>query len=70
MEQVILTIGGMTCGGCVKSISKVLHEVAGVQHADVDLNAASATVQFDPAQTNVAALIEVIEDAGFDAQAV
>ena len=67
MTTVTLNIGGMTCGGCVKSVTKVLSETAGVSSANVDLASASAVVEFDDAQTNIAALIDVVEDAGFDA---
>ncbi len=68
METVTFNITGMTCGGCVNSITRVLTNTAGVANAQVDLANATAIVQFDVSQTNVAALIEVIEDAGFDAE--
>ncbi len=68
METVTFNITGMTCGGCVNSITRVLTDTAGVANAQVDLANATAIVQFDVSQTNVAALIEVIEDAGFDAE--
>lgn len=67
MTTVTLNIGGMTCGGCVKSVAKVLSDVNGVTRADVDLESAAAVVEFDDAKTNIAALIDVVEDAGFDA---
>ena len=67
MATITLNIGGMTCGGCVKSVAKVLSDVNGVTHADVDLESATAVVEFDDAKTNIAALIDVVEDAGFDA---
>ncbi|MDK4574663.1 heavy-metal-associated domain-containing protein [Kingella kingae] len=67
MATVTLNIDGMTCGGCVKSVAKVLGDVNGVTRADVDLKSATAVVEFDDAKTNIAALIDVVEDAGFDA---
>ena len=67
METITLNVQGMTCGGCVKSVTRVLSETAGVVQVDVNLANATAVVQFDPNATNVAALIEVVEDAGFDA---
>lgn len=69
MQTVTLTIGGMTCGGCANSISKVLTATAGVHSATVDWPNAAATIEYDGSQTDVAALIEVVENAGFDAQA-
>lgn len=70
METIRLNIGGMTCGGCVSSVTRVLEGIDGVASAQVDLASASAEVTFDGGKTNVAALIEAVEDAGFDAQTV
>ena len=61
-----ITVKGMTCGGCVNSVTKALKNVSGVQEADVDLAGAKATVTFDESKTNVSALKEAIEDAGYD----
>ncbi|MCS4532959.1 heavy-metal-associated domain-containing protein [Neisseria montereyensis] len=67
METVKINVGGMTCGGCVKSVTTVLEKLEGVNKADVDLDSASAKVTFDPAKVQTAALLEAVEDAGFDA---
>ena len=66
MKTITLNIKGMHCGGCVKSVTRVLTELDGVQSADVQLEG-KANVTFDENRVNVAQLIEVIEDAGFDA---
>ena len=70
METITLKIDGMTCGGCVKSVQRVLNVLAGVQQAEVSLNPAQAIITFNSAEISTAALIEAIEDAGFDAEAV
>ena len=67
MQPNTLNIGGMTCGGCVKSVTRILEGVNGVAKATVSLEHKNAVVEFDPAQTNPAALIEAVEDGGFDA---
>jgi copper chaperone len=67
METTIINIGGMSCGGCVKSITGVLTALPGVVRADVSLEAAQAVVEFDPARVARAALVEAINEAGFDA---
>lgn len=67
MQTVVLNIGGMNCGGCVKNVTGILQGVDGVARADVSLEANNATVSFDPAKTNPAALIEAVEDGGFEA---
>ena len=66
MKTITLNIKGMHCGGCVKSLTRVLTELDGVQSADVQLEG-KANITFDENRVNVAQLIEVIEDAGFDA---
>ena len=68
MATTTLNIQGMTCNGCVNSVTRVLPGIAGVSRADVDLAGAKAVVEYDAAQTNPAALAVAVDDAGFDAQ--
>ena len=68
MENTVIKIGGMSCQGCVKNISGVLGALPGVASAEVSLDAAEAKVAFDPQVIARAALLEAIEDAGFDAE--
>lgn len=67
METLTLNIEGMTCGGCVKSVTRILESVEGVAKAEVSLEGKSALIEFDPAKTGAVALIEAVEDGGFDA---
>ncbi|RPD90401.1 copper chaperone [Neisseria weixii] len=67
MESITLNVKGMTCGGCVKSVTRILENTDGVAKAEVSLENKSAVIEFDATKTNVDALIEAIEDGGFDA---
>ena len=67
MQTLTLNIGGMTCGGCVKSVTRILESTEGVIKAEVSLENQNAAIEFDPAKTDAAALIEAVEDGGFDA---
>ncbi len=67
MTTLTLNIGGMTCGGCVKSVTKVLEALDGVEKAEVSLENANAVITYDADKIQAAALIEAVEDAGFDA---
>ena len=59
---VVLTITGMTCAGCVSSVSRVLSRVPGVAGAQVDLASGRAIVTGTaPAE----ALIRAVEAAGY-----
>jgi copper chaperone len=65
MNEIILPVTGMTCGGCVNSVQRVLAAVPGVQAADVSLQPGQARVVYDAARTDRAALVQAIVDAGF-----
>jgi copper chaperone len=67
METVKLTVNGMTCGGCVRSVTNVLTQVPGVKGATVSLERKEAEVTFDPAVASIAQLKTAVEDAGFEA---
>ena len=67
MQTLTLKIDGMTCGGCVKSVTKVLENLNGVEKAEVSLENANAIISFDESKIQPAALIEAVEEAGFDA---
>ena len=57
MKSITLHVTGMTCGGCVKSVTRVLEELNGVEKAVVTLD--------DGKAVSIPQLIETIEDAGF-----
>ena len=65
METTVLKVNGMTCGGCVRSVKKVLEVIPGVSGAEVSLEKAQATVTYDPAQVNVIRMKEAVTDAGY-----
>jgi copper chaperone len=65
MNEIILSVTGMTCGGCVNSVQKVLLALPGVQRAEVTLTPGQARVVVDPARVERAALVKAIVDAGF-----
>lgn len=67
MQTLALKIGGMTCGGCVKSVTCILENTEGVAKAEVSLENQTAHIEFDDTQTNADILIEAVEDGGFDA---
>jgi copper chaperone len=67
MDAITIKVKGMTCQGCVHSVTSVLQAVPGVDAVHVSLATGDAQVSFDPAKTNVAELAEMIEEAGFEA---
>lgn len=65
MTSTILEIDGMTCGGCVASVTRVLSGLPGVTRAEVSLEKAQAVVEHDPTTAPVPTLRSAVEDAGF-----
>jgi copper chaperone len=67
METVTIKVSGMTCGGCVSSVKRVVQQVAGVESVDVSLEKGDAVVTYDGARAAPAAFKAAIVAAGFDA---
>ena len=65
MNEIILSVSGMTCGGCVNSVQKVLAALPGVQRVEVTLSPGQARVIYDPTRVDRAALAQAVVDAGF-----
>ena len=67
METVELKVEGMDCQGCVKSVTRMLSGVAGVENVDVSLEEGRARVTYDPAKAGVAEMKRAVERAGYKA---
>ena len=65
MKTVELTIHGMHCEGCAKTIESVLKGEPGVKAATISHATGSARVMFDPVAIDVTAVVRAIERAGF-----
>ena len=65
METITMTIDGMSCGGCVASVTRVLRGLPGVADVTVTLSPPQALVTFDPATAPRKAIEAAIEDAGY-----
>ena len=68
METIHIAIDGMTCQGCVNSLTRALQAAPGVKSATVTLVPAQASIEHDPATAPVDVLHAVIADAGFEAR--
>lgn len=66
MEKVTLGISGMTCGGCVRSVTNVLKALDGVANAEVSLEQRNAVVDYDPGKVQVEQLKRSVAEAGFE----
>eukprot|EP00850_Spirogloea_muscicola_P000144 SM000001S04546 [mRNA] locus=s1:856403:861068:- [translate_table: standard] len=60
----------MTCAACSSSVERALAALPGVASASVALLQNRAEVVYDPAKIKVEDLVEAVEDAGFEAEAL
>jgi len=61
-----ITVTSMSCGGCEATVVEALEGVPGVESATADRERDAATVEGD---ADTAALVEAVEDAGYEASA-
>ncbi|KUO96183.1 heavy-metal-associated domain-containing protein [Ferroacidibacillus organovorans] len=66
MAVATIEVQGMTCQGCVKSVTKALQAVDGVTSTDVSLEKNQATVTYEEGKATLADLKLAIENAGYD----
>jgi copper chaperone CopZ len=64
-ETVDLSIEGMKCDGCARSIQAALSHTEGVLNASVSLPGKSAHVEFSPQKISVDQLAAVVQKAGY-----
>lgn len=69
-SSVRLAIEGMHCANCVTNIEKHLNKVTGVESAVVNLATNTGLVVYDPAQTNIDALLRVFDELSFKAEII
>ncbi|MEE9267598.1 MAG: cation transporter [Gammaproteobacteria bacterium] len=65
VETATLKVDGLWCPSCSYIVRSVLMEVPGVLDAKVSMFAKTATVTYDPTQTEVEALVAATTDYGF-----
>ena len=65
-RQEIFPILGMSCAACAARVDKTLNKQPGVCQASVNYAAATALVEYDPAQTSPEALQHAVQEAGYD----
>ena len=65
MDTTVISISGMTCGGCANAVSKVLLALPGVVKADVSHIEAKAEVSYDPGQIEPDQMKAAIKAAGY-----
>lgn len=65
-QNLSLTIVGMTCQGCVKSVKNAILTLEGIQSCEVDFVNHQADIVYDDTLVQSEAITNVVEEAGFD----
>ncbi|ACF13023.1 heavy metal translocating P-type ATPase [Chloroherpeton thalassium ATCC 35110] len=68
LESITLSVAGMSCMNCVRSVASALNNLAGVQNAKVSLEEHSATVEYFSDLVSVDDLKTAVRNAGFSAE--
>lgn len=64
LETMVMTVPGMSCPLCVRSIEHRL-EQAGLQDIRIDLDTKLVRARFDPARTTISEVEALVEGQGF-----
>ncbi len=67
MENTNLKLRGMSCASCASNIEEAIRSVSGVEACSVNFGAEQATVTYDPSKTNLVAIQNAVDAAGYSA---
>jgi P-type Cu+ transporter len=68
MDKTTLKLRGMSCASCANNIEAAIQSVPGVDTCSVNFGTEQATVSYDSAKTDVAAIQAAVDAAGYSAQ--
>lgn len=68
IQTTTVTVGGMSCGACVRHIMRALDGMTGVVHVEVNRHTHTLVVEHRPEHTDAIALAAAIRDAGYTAR--
>jgi copper chaperone CopZ len=64
-----MAVRGMTCANCARSVERKLSSTPGVTKAQVDLNSATAMVEYDPDLVKPEVLANEVRRLGYEVAA-
>ena len=67
MSEKTFTISGMSCGGCVNSLTRVLKSVPGIEPIKIEVG--KAQLRVDDARVTSQTIRDAVERAGFEVTA-
>jgi copper chaperone CopZ len=67
-KETRLKVRGMSCGSCVKHVTRALEGLAGVDSVQVSLEEGEARVVHDPTAADEAQFIQALSEEGYEAE--
>lgn len=65
VKKIVLSVSGMHCSNCARTIQNALQDLTGVKAAVVDFAAKKATLEFDPAVCSEKQIVDAIKETGY-----
>ena len=69
IETLNLSVRGMTCGNCARSVERTLAATRGVTKVSVDLTGAGAVVEYDSSLVKPEVLASAVRGLGYEVPA-
>jgi Cu+-exporting ATPase len=70
MDKATLKLRGMSCASCASSIEEAIRSVPGVSESSVNFGAEQASVTYDPRSTDLQAIQDAVDAAGYSAHPI
>src|SRR5439155_10093789 len=67
LNRIVVSVEGLSCMTCEIPVRHALRRIDGVKSAHVSAATKTATVDYEPAKTNLAQLVEAINSTGYRA---
>lgn len=68
MDEIIISVKGMTCNHCRMTVTKAIMDAPGVKSAEVNLEENSAKVRYNIGKITPDEIVSRIKKAGYEAQ--
>ena len=69
VQTLDLSVRGMSCGNCVRTVERKLASTPGVTKVSVDLASAHASVEYDDGLVKPEVLANAVRDLGYEVAA-
>ncbi|TQR15637.1 copper chaperone CopZ [Psychrobacillus soli] len=68
MENITLSVQGMSCGHCVNAVESSVFQLDGVEQVKVNLESGKVDVSFDNEKVTLSEIKETIDEQGYDVE--